>query len=292
MPPLESWRTRPRPLGRLLHVLEEFVSFPLWDQFQALIFEALRATEGVVGDWGMAIILLTVAIRVVLLPLTWKQTKSMAELQRIQPKIKELQQKYKDDKEKLQEETLKFYQENKVNPLGGCLPMLIQMPILFALYGVLGQRGKQLGPMLKYLADHHTVGTFYGLIPNIAKTPQSVWASHDYIMLIPYLVLVILFAVSIWLPQALMPGEKTQKNMAAVMAVVMLAFGWTAPAGVLLYWDVSSIWGVAQQQLTMRGMKQESASAEETTESSKQKDSSAPAEIANKKPSNKKPKKS
>ena len=143
----------------------------------------------------MAIILLTVAIRVLLLPLTWKQTKSMAELQRIQPKIKELQQKYKDDKEKLQEETLKFYQENKVNPLGGCLPMLIQMPILFALYGVLGQhttKGKiVLGPMLQYLADHHTVGTFYRIIPDIAKTPQSVWASHDYLTLIPYLVLVL-----------------------------------------------------------------------------------------------------
>jgi len=276
-----------------VHVLEAFVSFPLWDQFQALIFAALRATEGVVGDWGMAIILLTVAIRVVLLPLTWKQTKSMAELQRIQPKIKELQQKYKDDKEKLQEETLKFYQENKVNPLGGCLPMLIQMPILFALYGVLGQRGKQLGPMLKYLHDNHMVGTFYGIIPDIAKTPQSVWASHDYIMLIPYLVLVILFAVSIWLPQALMPGERTQKNMVAVMAIVMLAFGWGAPAGVLLYWDVSSIWGVAQQQLTMSSMKNEIATDEDKSESSnKQKDPSAPAEVAGKKPSNKKPKKS
>ena len=88
----------------------------------------------------MAIILVTLAIRLVLLPLTWKQTKSMVELQRIQPKIKELQVKHKDDKEKLQEETLKFYQENKVNPFGGCLPLLLQMPVLFALYGVLGAR--------------------------------------------------------------------------------------------------------------------------------------------------------
>jgi YidC/Oxa1 family membrane protein insertase len=276
--------------------LEEFVNFELWNQFQGLIFAALRSLEGVVGDWGMAIILLTVAIRVVLLPFTWKQTKSMAELQRIQPKMKELQQKYKDDKEKLQEETLKFYQENKVNPLGGCLPMLIQMPILFALYGVLGQRTSKgqivLGPMLQYLKDHNAVGTFYGLIPDISKTPQSVWASHDYVTLIPYLVLVLLFAVSIWLPQALMPGDKQQKNIVAVMAVVMLAFGWGAPAGVLLYWDVSSIWGVAQQQITMSSMKQELVADEAPTESSKKKESASPDAVADKKPSNKKSKKS
>lgn len=174
--------------------------------------------------------------------------------------------------------------------------MLIQMPILFALYGVLGQhttKGKVvLGPMLQYLADHHTVGTFYGIIPDIAKTPQSVWASHDYVMLIPYLVLVLLFAVSMWLPQALMPGDKQQKNIVAVMAVVMLAFGWGAPAGVLLYWDVSSIWGVAQQQITMNSMKQESVGSEEQAGPSKKKDSPASEAIADKKPSNKKPKKS
>ena len=72
---------------------------------------------------------------------------------------------------------------------------------------------------------------------------------------LPYIILVVLFALSIWLPQALMPGEKQQKMIGAYMAVLMLFFGWSAPAGVLLYWDVSSIWGVAQQQLTMATLK-------------------------------------
>ena len=98
-----------------------------------LIFQALLYLEGITGDWGMAIILLTIAIRILLLPLTWKQTKSMVEMQRVQPQLKALQVKYKDDKEKLQEETLKFYSENKVNPFGGCLPLLLQFPILIAL---------------------------------------------------------------------------------------------------------------------------------------------------------------
>ena len=77
------------------------------------------------------------------------------------------------------------------------------------------------------------------------------WNTHDYVMFIPYILLVLLFAVSIWLPQALMPGDKQQKMIGGYMAVVMLYFGWISPAGVLLYWDVSSIFGLAQQQITM-----------------------------------------
>jgi len=266
----------------------------LWGQFQQLIFVALLYLKSLTGDWGMAIILLTIGIRILLLPLTWKQTKSMVELQRIQPKIKALQEKYKDDKEKLQEETLKFYQENKVNPFGGCLPLLLQMPILFALYGVLGGRAPKLGLMLKYLSEHHAVGTFYQIIPNIALTPQMVWASGDYVRLIPYLLLVLLFAVSVWLPQALMPGDKQQKMIGGYMAVVMLWFGWISPAGVLLYWDVSSIWGVVQQQITMSITKRELAADEPSLENGKKKGSTNAAKqaVAEKKPSNKGSKKS
>jgi YidC/Oxa1 family membrane protein insertase len=268
-------------------------NFPLWGQFQALIFQALLYLRVLTGDWGMAIILLTIAIRIILLPLTWKQTKSMVELQRIQPKIKQLQEKYKDDKEKLQEETLKFYQENKVNPFGGCLPLLLQMPILFALYGVLGGRSPKLGLMLQYLSDHHQIGTFYMLIPDIAKTPQMVFNTHNYIALIPYALLVLLFAVSVWLPQALMPGDKQQKMMGGYMAIIMLWFGWISPAGVLLYWDVSSIWGVVQQQITMSMTKRELAAEEAVEETGKKKGSSSPTSaVAEKKPSNKKSKKS
>ena len=261
----------------------------LWHQFQVLIFQALLYLEGITHDWGMAIILLTVGIRIVLLPLTWKQTKSMVEMQRIQPHIKALNEKYKDDKEKLQEETLKFYQENKVNPLGGCLPLLLQMPVLFALYSVLGRRGKQPGLMLQYLQDHGQVGTFYHIIPNIALTPQAVWNTHNYVMAIPYILLVLLFAVSVWLPQALMPGDKQQKMIGGYMAIAMLWFGWVSPAGVLLYWDVSSIWGIAQQQITMSITKRELAAAEGAAKSEKPKKGVTKPEeqVASKKPSNK-----
>ena len=260
----------------------------LWGQFQGLLFEALKYLQLLVGDWGMAIILLTVAIRVILLPLTWKQTKSMVELQAIQPKIKEIQEKYKDDKEKQQEETLKFYQENKVNPLGGCLPLILQMPVLFALYSVLGPATKGRGMMVRWLTEHHAIGSFYSLVPDISKTPQAVWASHNYLMLIPYVILVLLFSVSIWLPQALMPGDKQQKMIGGYMAIVMLWFGWVSPAGVLLYWDVSSIWAVAQQQITMSWAKSHLPPEEPAEPTGKKQKKTADAAVAAKKPSNKK----
>jgi YidC/Oxa1 family membrane protein insertase len=231
----------------------------LWDAFKQAIFVFLQQIESVVGDWGLAIIVLTVLVRLALMPLTIKQTKSMLEMQKVQPKIKELQAKYKDDKEKLQEETLKFYQENKVNPFGGCLPALLQMPLLIALYQVLGGTPGHPGILMKYFVENDTVGRFYFLIPDIAKTPSQVFAAQGALAAIPYVLLVLLFGLSVWLPQALMPGEKQQKMIGAYMGVVMLFFGWSAPAGVLLYWDVSSLWGVAQQQVIMGLAKRDEA---------------------------------
>jgi len=230
--------------------------------------------RSVVGDWGLAIIVLTVLVRLALMPLTIKQTKSMYELQRIQPKIKELQAKYKDDKEKLQEETLKFYQDNKVNPFGGCLPMLLQMPLLIALYQVLGGTVKKPGILMEHLASSGEVGRFFFIIPDIAKTPSAVFSQQGILAAIPYILLVVLFGLSVWLPQALMPGDKQQKMIGGYMAVVMLFFGWSAPAGVLLYWDVSSVWGVAQQQLMMASLKrghQDEIVVAEVTKSPKKK---------------------
>lgn len=230
----------------------------IWTEFKDLIFELLRLIYGVVGDWGMAIIVLTVLVRLALMPLTIKQTKSMYELQRIQPKIKELQKKYADDKEKLQEETLKFYQENKVNPFGGCLPLILQMPLLFALYQVLGGTEKNPGTMLKFFEANPEIGRqFFFLIPDIAKTPSAVFQAQGLLAALPYIILVAIFGISVWLPQALMPGERQQKMIGLYMAVFMLFFGWTAPAGVLLYWDLSSMWGVAQQQLMTSWLKHE-----------------------------------
>jgi len=215
----------------------------VWDGIKELIMTALQALYSVTGDYGWAIIMLTVIIRLALTPLTIKQTRSMYEMQRIQPKIKELQKKYKNDKEKLQEETLKFYQDNKVNPFGGCLPMIVQMPVFIALFQVLREELPQ---------SLDTVQGWWFIIPDLTLTPQVVFTESGIVEAIPYLVLVALFGLSVWLPQQLMPGENQQKQMGLIMAAMMLYFGWISPAGVLLYWVTSSILGLIQQQLQIR----------------------------------------
>ena len=229
----------------------------MWLAIKEAIFAGLQFLHDITGDYGVAIILLTVAIRLLMIPLTVKQTRSMYEMQRIQPKIKELQKKYKNDKEKLQEETLKFYQENKVNPFGGCLPLLLQMPVFIALYQVLGGTPDRPGLFLQYVAalpeaEQAAATRFWIILPDLTATPASIWSAEGLVSAIPYALLVVLFGLSIWLPQMLMPGESQQKQIAMIMAVFMLYIGWISPAGVLLYWVTSSVLGIAQQQIQLK----------------------------------------
>lgn len=227
---------------------------------EELIMQVLQWFYGITADYGWAIVLLTLAMRMVILPLTLKQTKSMYEMQRIQPKIKELQAKYKDNKEKLQEETLKFYQENKVNPFGGCLPLILQMPIFFALFRVLGSQGKKPGLLLQHIASlpaeaAEAAKRFWIILPDITRTPSAVFAQDGVVAALPYLAFVVLFGLSVWLPQQLMPGDPSQKRIGLYMAVMMLWFGWITPGGVLVYWVVSSVLQIVQQQATLAYIK-------------------------------------
>ena len=233
----------------------------MWQTIKEFIFAALQYLHDATGDYGVAIILLTVSIRLLMVPLTVKQTRSMYELQRIQPKIKQLQKKYKNDKEKLQEETLKFYQENKINPFGGCLPLLLQMPVFIALYQVLGGTSDRPGLFLEYIAglpevQQEAMRRFWIILPDLTSTPASVWTESGTLAVLPYIALVALFGLSIWLPQMLMPGENQQKQIIGIMAIMMLYIGWISPAGVLLYWVTSSVLGIGQQQLQMKFLTQ------------------------------------
>ncbi len=220
---------------------------------EKFLFDVLQLLFGVVHDYGFAIILLTVAIRVLLLPLTIKQTKSMYELQRIQPKIKELQEKYKNNQEKLQEETLKFYQENKVNPFGGCLPMLLQMPIFFALFRMLGTAGETPGLFpqhIQTLSDSAAAAAsrFWVILPDITLSAGQVYKGDGLADAIPYIIFVLLFGASTLVPQLLQPGAQAQqRQMAYMMSAMMLFFGWSVSAGVVLYWVTQGLLGVAQQ---------------------------------------------
>ncbi len=228
------------------------------EPIEQALFWVLQQLHSVVGDYGVAIIGLTLLIRLLLLPLTIKQTKSMYELQRIQPKIKELQDKYKNNKEKLQEETLKFYQENKVNPFGGCLPMLVQMPVFIALFRVLGTTGKTPGLFQEHIAGlsetaAEAASRFWVILPDITMSASQVYKASGLGSALPYIIFVILFGLMTVVPQLMQPGSQAQqKQMSILMGGMMLFFGWTVSGGVLLYWSTQGLLGLVQQLIQTR----------------------------------------
>lgn len=225
----------------------------MWTWFKDFLFSILVALESVVGDWGLAIIVLTVILRIILLPLTLKQMKSTAAMQLLTPKLQEIQQKYADDPQRLNEEMMKFYAENKFNPAAGCLPMLVQMPIFIALFNVLRTQVPE-------------GASFYNLVSPLTSTPQEVLTNNGIIAALPFLILVVLFGVSTLIPMLLQSkADKNMKLMGGMMSVMMLYFGFISPAGVLLYWDTSSLWGIAQQLIINKKTKLEAESEEADT---------------------------
>jgi YidC/Oxa1 family membrane protein insertase len=193
---------------------------------------------------GTAIILFTIIVRLVLLPLTIMQMRSQKRMQRLQPELKKLQKQYEKDKEKLGAETMALYKEHGVNPAAGCLPMLPQMPVLFALYAALNNLG------------HEDVAA------NTAFHQPWLWVSqlnHPDIFHLPGLgfplpfVLPVLAAALQWVQQQMMtqptddPQQKMQNQMMQFMPLMMLWFGINVAAGLALYWVTQSFVGIVQQ---------------------------------------------
>ncbi len=227
----------------------------MWEVFLDAIFALINWLYGFTHDWGMAIILITRVFRIIIYPITRKQYKSTYAMQKMQPQLKAIREKYADDQQRQQEETMKLYQEAKFNPLSGCLPMVLQMPIFIALYQVLLNLSGHIEKVTGSLPENVSA-TFYQIIPDLTLSPSTVFFSQGVLAVIPYIILVLLFGVSILVPMFLnKSADKQTKIMSIVMAAVMLWFGWTVPAGVLLYWDVSSIIGIGQQTMSQRLLK-------------------------------------
>ena len=161
----------------------------------------------------------------------------------------------------MNEEMQKLYAETKFNPLAGCLPMLLQMPIFLAMFQTLRELGgRQTG----------TSYTFYGMVPDLTLTPSEMF-SHGIAAFFPYLVLMLVFALATFLPMILqnIHNDSAQRNqmliMGGVMTLMMLWISWGSPAGVLLFWGTSSVIGILQNQITMRMMKKAEAAKEAET---------------------------
>lgn len=235
----------------------------MWDAFKDAIFYIIQFFYDFCGDWGMAIIIVTVIFRLLISPLMHKQTKSSFQMQKVQPLMQEIQRKYGDDPTRQQEEMQKLYAEAKFNPLAGCLPMLLQMPIFMALFQVLSEMGAR---------TEGTTYEFYNLVPSLVMRPSEALA-QGFGTFVPYVILMIIFAGATFLPMILMqsgnkdnPQRKQTLIMSGVMSIFMLWISWGSPAGVLLFWGVSSLIGIGQQQISLRIMKKRDAEAAETVE--------------------------
>ena len=220
----------------------------MWDVFKNWIFDVIQFFYNFCGDWGLAIIIVTVLFRIIVAPIMHKQAKSNYKMQKIQPQITKLQEKFSDDQVRLNQEMQKLYAEAKFNPLAGCIPMLLQMPIFIALFQVLREMGNR-AEVQNY--------SFYGLVPNLITTPEQAFF-EGFGTFVPYLILMVVFAGATFLPMILQQmksensSQKTQMLlMAGFMSLFMLWISWTSPAGVLLFWGASSLIGVAQNQFSM-----------------------------------------
>ncbi|KTG28733.1 membrane protein insertase YidC [Idiomarina sp. WRN-38] len=196
------------------------------------IFKLLQFLQSIVINWGLAIILTTVIVKALLFPLTKAQYVSMAKMRMLQPKMTELRERYNSDRQKLSQEMMKLYKTEKVNPLGGCLPMLLQLPIFLALYWVL----------LESVELRHSEFIFW--IQDLSTKD-------------PYYILPILMGASMFLMQRLQPTPATdpmQQKLFQYMPVVFTVFFLWFPSGLVLYWLVSNLITIAQMLIIYRGL--------------------------------------
>ena len=251
----------------------------MWAQAKTLLLGLLQIIHNAITSvgigtnfaWGLAIIALTLLVRLLMHPLTAKQMASMQKMQKLQPQLQVLQEKYADDKDKLNQETMALYKENKVNPASGCLPLIIQLPIFILLYGVLYDLTKTEaftnvtflgvnlgGSVLTTVADALRLVDESGVrIPNeqlgfvmvlfSSFTNLSLLFSNIGMWIFNFILLV-LIAYLTWLQQHLTSGSNPQMammNWFMPLFLTFICFG--LPGGVLLYWGVSSLMGIVHQ---------------------------------------------
>jgi len=202
-----------------------------------LLFDLLVMINDVVGNWGIAIILITIVVKTLLYPLTKKQYTSMAKMRALQPKMEQLKSRFGDDRQKMGQAMMELYKKEKVNPMGGCLPLLLQMPIFLALYWV----------FLESVELRHA--------------PFGLWIT-DLSAKDPYFILPILFGASMWLMQKLSPtpaADPMQQKMMMWMPVIFSVFFVMFPAGLVLYWLVSNLISIAQMLYIYRQIDNQNA---------------------------------
>ena len=223
-------------LGKLAPGLDLVVDYGIFTIIAAPIFKVLHFIHNWVGNWGVAIILLTVLIKLLFFPLQNKASRSMAQMKILGPKMQKLKEQFGDDRQKLQQATMELYKKEKINPLGGCLPILIQIPVFISLYWVL-------------LAS-----------VELRHAPFALWIT-DLSAKDPFFVLPVIYAITMFVQMKLQPAspdpvqQKVMMAMPIIFSVMFLFF----PAGLVLYWIVNNVLSITQQWYINRTMEAEAA---------------------------------
>jgi YidC/Oxa1 family membrane protein insertase len=265
----------------LANVIQDAFS-PLISLFEAIMVFIHAHIVG--GSWGLSIVGLTVLIRAILVPLTYRQLKSMQEMQRLAPELSALKEKYKDDKQRQQQEMMKFYQERGINPLASCLPLLLQLPVFISLFYMLRTDLKKhiCGTQLvsyynKYASNPklHLASTYKAAshITTVAKLPSKYLESTTCNTVAPHsakflflpditskatgvvLVVLILLYVGSQVGSTLIAtatADPTQRRMMLLLPLIFVVILYRYPAGLLVYWITTNLWTIGQQYLIKR----------------------------------------
>ena len=228
---------------------------PLIDVFESVL-TFFHNSIGI--PWGWAIVLLTICVRALLVPLTVKQIRSMARMQQLAPEMKEIQAKYKEDKQRQQQEMMKFYKENNVNPLSSCLPLAAQLPVFISLYYMLRQSLRiDICPAWQRANNH-------GVLSAAHTVPCGSHGQSSFLFIGDItdkatgatLVVLILLYVGTQLGSSLMMSgamtDRTQRQIMLFMPLVFVIFVIRFPAGVLVYWITTNLWTIGQQYVVKR----------------------------------------
>ncbi len=249
----------------LANVIEQAFS-PLITVFEEIM--VFMHSHLVGGSWGLAIVGLTVLIRAILVPLTYRQLKSMQEMQRLAPEISKLKEKYKEDKQRQQQELMKFYQENKINPLASCLPLLLQLPVFISLFYML-RTDLKLDICGRQLKEHFHVFP-YGHLAQIPSKALEATGCNEVapgsakFLFIPditakatgivLIVLIVLYVgsqlASTFIATA--TADPNQRRLMLLLPVIFVVILYRYPAGLLVYWITTNTWTIGQQFLIRR----------------------------------------
>jgi YidC/Oxa1 family membrane protein insertase len=211
---------------------------PLIDVVNALL-EFFHDNAGL--SWGASIIALTIVTRAILVPLTYRQLKSMRALQALQPRIKEIQEKYKNDRQRMQQEMMRFYQENKVNPFAACVPLLAQLPVFLTLFYVLRN---ELPDDIGCEAGHCGAEASFLFINDLTAKATG---TELIVLLVLYVGTQLVSGMVMSLS-----ADKSQRTMMFILPLVFIPFVINFPAGLILYWITTNVWTIGQQYTIQR----------------------------------------